>query len=386
MASASATGSADALANPIPITAQATSHVDQLGTSSPPHPIGAFSVVDESPLPLLDNSTDSQQHSHKLHTKPHPADLVCIENPDPHASPPCSPVDSDQHEALPFGEESTASFSRVGDGNSTPSRRAQVSSILTTSENNVTVGHGSEEGPAVDSPRVNGHARRRSGSQPLFELDAEDHEGGDGEGDEEGDQVEALAPFAAAAPPAPPLPHSSSEPSSADDTPTDLKSSAAATPRKSHARSQSMASPSSSRPSSSGSRQPQPASASDARPVHDSERDRERRGERRDRERERDQQQSSSGGKEREKEKESSRSRRVLGEWTMSKTLGAGSMGKVKLGISSVTGEKVRSLHFGIAELAADSRSASAKPGRHQNYPSIHLDRCGQSTACAFKG
>ena len=48
--------------------------------------------------------------------------------------------------------------------------------------------------------------------------------------------------------------------------------------------------------------------------------------------------------KEKEKERESTRSRKVLGEWTMSKTLGAGSMGKVKLGISSITGEKVRIL------------------------------------------
>ncbi|BGO96863.1 Serine/threonine-protein kinase [Rhodotorula toruloides] len=37
----------------------------------------------------------------------------------------------------------------------------------------------------------------------------------------------------------------------------------------------------------------------------------------------------------------SSRSRRTLGEWQMTKTLGAGSMGKVKLGVSTVTGEKV---------------------------------------------
>ncbi|GAA5875791.1 hypothetical protein JCM16303_003997 [Sporobolomyces ruberrimus] len=37
----------------------------------------------------------------------------------------------------------------------------------------------------------------------------------------------------------------------------------------------------------------------------------------------------------------SSRSRRVLGEWQMTKTLGAGSMGKVKLGVSSISGEKV---------------------------------------------
>lgn len=34
-------------------------------------------------------------------------------------------------------------------------------------------------------------------------------------------------------------------------------------------------------------------------------------------------------------------SRRQLGEWTLGKTLGAGSMGKVKLGVSTITGDKV---------------------------------------------
>lgn len=42
-----------------------------------------------------------------------------------------------------------------------------------------------------------------------------------------------------------------------------------------------------------------------------------------------------------EKERVASSSRRQLGEWTLGKTLGAGSMGKVKLGVSSITGEKV---------------------------------------------
>jgi len=39
-------------------------------------------------------------------------------------------------------------------------------------------------------------------------------------------------------------------------------------------------------------------------------------------------------------------SRRQLGEWTLGKTLGAGSMGKVKLGVSTVTGDKVRTIDF----------------------------------------
>ena len=37
----------------------------------------------------------------------------------------------------------------------------------------------------------------------------------------------------------------------------------------------------------------------------------------------------------------STRSRRVLGEYQMTKTVGAGSMGKVKLGVSGISGEKV---------------------------------------------
>lgn len=51
--------------------------------------------------------------------------------------------------------------------------------------------------------------------------------------------------------------------------------------------------------------------------------------------------QASNGKREKRDKDPSTRSKRVLGEYTMSKTLGAGSMGKVKLGISSVTGEKV---------------------------------------------
>lgn len=39
-------------------------------------------------------------------------------------------------------------------------------------------------------------------------------------------------------------------------------------------------------------------------------------------------------------------SRRQLGEWTLGKTLGAGSMGKVKLAVSIETGEKVKNRAF----------------------------------------
>lgn len=39
-------------------------------------------------------------------------------------------------------------------------------------------------------------------------------------------------------------------------------------------------------------------------------------------------------------------SRRQLGPWTLGKTLGAGSMGKVKLAVNNNTGEKVKSVLF----------------------------------------
>lgn len=74
--------------------------------------------------------------------------------------------------------------------------------------------------------------------------------------------------------------------------------------------------------------------------------------------------------REKEKEKDNTRSRKVLGEWTMSKTLGAGSMGKVKLGISSITGEKVRlSLDFCVLRLMLFGT------GRYQDHSSLHFDR-----------
>lgn len=41
-------------------------------------------------------------------------------------------------------------------------------------------------------------------------------------------------------------------------------------------------------------------------------------------------------------------SSRVLGDYTLGKTLGAGSMGKVKLAYHNLTGEKVRNLRISL--------------------------------------
>lgn len=352
------------------MAAVATSHVNQVDPHSPPQPPLAFSPNPDisnpsSPPPILQLDTAPQ-------SKPHPADLISAEHPDAGHSPPASPTESstEQHHAHSFSQafddddQSAASFPTAEGGaqHHGHGRGADVaSSILSASENGVTLGHGSEDhgGGHVDSPRMNG--RRRSGSafgdsQALVESDAEgeeqhEQEEHDGEGEEAGDQVEALGPLSY---------------TNANNNFIDSSSPPSTTPRKSHGRSQSMASPSTSRPPSSSSspRQPPSTSSSNERPSSatrdgtsaDRDRERERRGERRDREREREREAAAahgqsgrekegrSGEKEREKEKESTRSRRVLGEWTMSKTLGAGSMGKVKLGISGITGEKVRSV------------------------------------------
>jgi serine/threonine protein kinase KIN1/2 len=49
-----------------------------------------------------------------------------------------------------------------------------------------------------------------------------------------------------------------------------------------------------------------------------------------------------------------SRSNRVLGDYTLSKTLGAGSMGKVKLAVHNISGEKVCQVDICMAYLSPD--------------------------------
>lgn len=77
-------------------------------------------------------------------------------------------------------------------------------------------------------------------------------------------------------------------------------------------------------------------------------------------EREREHRQSSSASKTNGSTSKSGRSSsRVLGDYTLSKSLGQGSMGKVKLAHHNVTGQKVRSasvVHEGI--LMADDLSS----------------------------
>lgn len=114
-----------------------------------------------------------------------------------------------------------------------------------------------------------------------------------------------------------------------------------------HGRSHSMASPPTSRSAEAGAGAPSSRTRErDPNSTSSSRRDREREGQTNGRSSGRDGA-SSSSTREQGGGSSSSRSRRVLGEWTMTKTLGAGSMGKVKLAVSSVTGEKVSSSYEG---------------------------------------
>lgn len=409
----------DLASSPIPLNqARATSHVDQLQAVSPPHPPPGLAAVsptseasstgvtlssspEDSTSALPDSPTLSSPSvaaataaspaaAERRPSKPHPADLVCAANPDPHRSLPTSPADvaSSASESV-FGFEgsvaaTTSSISGVGaTGSSTPldgqgghhhHHRSSHShqdgaeseyEQVEPSENGVTLGshHGGEsddEGgtDGHGSVRENGGSRRRSssgvgtGTPDRVREETEEEERAQGE---QSDKVEAIAFQSTTTTPA---------------TTNGTTDSSPSTRRTSHNRSQSMASPSStatSAPPPSYSTPIRPTNGTSTSSPHGSpttsssrrdasstttgasqaekERERERRNERRDREREKQARAEGGGGEKDGKEatSSSSRSRRVLGEWTMTKTLGAGSMGKVKLGVSNVTGEKVRS-------------------------------------------
>lgn len=56
------------------------------------------------------------------------------------------------------------------------------------------------------------------------------------------------------------------------------------------------------------------------------------------------------------------RSNKVLGDYTLAKTLGAGSMGKVKLATHNVSGEKVSPLFFSFHRLTPPSSPSKSSP------------------------
>ena len=322
------------------------------------------------------------------HHKPHPADLVSLENPDPHHSPspsPATPFTSESPFASPndvlerpvFSSEHTRQDSNPGSEPSEPEGHhghgpssVDAHGVL-ASENGGTLGHGStnsrdwtggdlssrrgsephshEHPPAgEDRARPTADSAQQDQLQGVHsklealainpKMDQPTTHVNDKPASSSTQPGTSIAPSGSVTPtgshvsPAPKLATRSTAASNSNDQ------ASSTTPRsnRTHGRSQSMASPTTTRSSD------QPAPTARPRdPISNS-----TSSSRRDRERE-SQTNGRSSAKEgassstREGASSSSRSRRVLGEWTMTKTLGAGSMGKVKLAVSSVTGEKV---------------------------------------------
>ncbi|GAA5862879.1 hypothetical protein JCM1840_002310 [Sporobolomyces johnsonii] len=334
-----------------------------------------------SPLPKAPSSPSTALP--KLKT--HPADLVCAANPDPHgpSAPPSpisprdsdhppsspshrkrapsetpsllnSPADADDSHSFsaaesrrPSMESSAASHSRPGAGAQGPFTGAVgvaggafgASGVI--SENGGTMGHGGDE----ESVEAEG-AREVAEARGINGLEVDDmatplaHPKALPSLDNDTDAVETLRHPSSSVPPPP----------SASSTPT----------RRVHGRSQSLAtppppasftsgtaslfspvsppampSPSSSASNGTTSRKPSISrSAAEGAATTNGTSSRRNR-DRVERGQEKLAAEAAVAGT------SSSRSRRTLGEWQMTKTLGAGSMGKVKLGVSSVSGEKV---------------------------------------------
>ena len=72
--------------SPIPLALGPTSRIDQLD-HSPPHPAEAFSPDGASPLPPSTPPSPLASIPAFSPPKPHPADLVSLEHPDPHGTP-----------------------------------------------------------------------------------------------------------------------------------------------------------------------------------------------------------------------------------------------------------------------------------------------------------
>ncbi|GAA5974491.1 hypothetical protein JCM21900_005831 [Sporobolomyces salmonicolor] len=317
--------------------------------------------------------------------KTHPADLVCTANPDPHgpsaSSSPISPRESDRPSSSPSHRKrapsETPSFlnspadaddshSLIAAGSRRPSMESSATSHSrpwggaqgpfagpggveggafgasgVISENGGTMGHGGDE----ESVEAEG-AREVAEARGINGLEVDDmatplaHPQALPSLDTDTDVVETLRQPSASVPPPP----------SASSTP----------PRRIHGASPSLETPPPPAAFTSGTASlfspasppamPSPSSSttngttarksSSSRSAAEGTSTTNGTSSRRDRDR---------GGRDQEKlaaeaavaGTSSSRSRKTLGEWQLTKTLGAGSMGKVKLGVSGVSGEKV---------------------------------------------
>ncbi|GAA6000382.1 uncharacterized protein JCM10292_001486 [Rhodotorula paludigena] len=403
------------------------------------------SALPSAHVPPAESAADAPDSASSPRTplfalRTHPADLVSSSNPDPHGasvpSTPISPAGGDAGHDQDDELGSLPSFSRHG-GGETPSRSGSFSggtaengiassrtgsgTVESVSANGGTVGHGD-----ADDASDQGTAQKGRGD----ELDGA---AGRESSAEESDAVEALHPAALAAA------------ASSPQAPAPAAAAAHNLPRSqsaAHGRSFSLANPPSSTPTPSSSTfrspptspTPSAAAATDRSRIpsgssainggssltresslahsHRSERERgasqppsrsasisgasaaqqravsvsrrpsssaarERSASDAQQQQQQQQQQGAIGSVPRS-------SRRTLGEWQLTKTLGAGSMGKVKLGVSTVTGEKVAiKIIPRFTSTAAASRQA--EQAQHQQQQASAVAPVDPAAAAAAK-
>lgn len=351
--------------NPLPNAALATSHVDQL-SPTPPHPVAESPPSDSTlPLPLATPPSPPSPAAGLLPTAlVNPTEVVSTQDrtilrsgaTNSNDLTPLARSVEDLSPALSAASTITAAATdeeadQAGDGRQSGP----------ASENGVQLGHGSDEGGptevASSTKLVSGRRRSATGlDMPVLEESNNIVKESNGHAREEStldspiDPPDSRLPTQRAIATTSALPSTNGNvlPPLLANAPTIPDVAPPATTAHGSPKQKFTAAPPNSRLPDTPSSPPRPSTSRETTtPIDPSDTPRRRPStstdvQRLSREKSTKDSDTRKVDREKEKEKDNTRSRKVLGEWTMSKTLGAGSMGKVKLGISSITGEKVR--------------------------------------------
>ncbi|KAM0793024.1 hypothetical protein ACM66B_000515 [Microbotryomycetes sp. NB124-2] len=337
--------------------------------------IRPVSAVDHAITPADRDSTSSAASSipstAEREGKPHPADLVCVENPDPHTSPATTPG-TDGGTELGHARSSLSSLedrepTLLGSRKSLAQEQG-VTSTTAEQQASLVPAHVSVAAP-VDAPGVQATTEElrdgganRSTDSPLVNGTTAPSEDVTREATPQSKATSAVNGLAI------PLP-GQEQPQSLGSISTprsDISTSPARTAEQDQQAVQATVSaPAQSHVDPVPVPMPTTRTASTSRRDGSSEPSRER-----DKTRDKRTEPAPSTSKEQQHKESSSRSRRQLGEYTLGKTLGAGSMGKVKLGLSNVTGEKVAiKIIPRYTSTAAANRPTSVSDDKDQQKP-----------------
>ncbi|KAK4054727.1 Serine/threonine-protein kinase [Microbotryomycetes sp. JL201] len=309
----------------------------------------AAAVQNEHPITPKDRDSTSSAASSipssaERQGKPHPADLVCVDNPDPHTSPATTPG-TDGGTELGHVRSSISSFE-----DREPTLLGSRKSLMNETAEPDVVEQGNHTTMTTEQQAVNPEPLDQTAGPSTTAVAGthiEDTEPpqisdlGTTSGSPSEDVTRGSTPQSTATSVvnglAMPLPNSQQK-QSLESTPI---SDSSASPMRTSRHDQSSSSANGAIPSEHSRKIRTQSSSSrhegSSEPSRSQERSREKRT---DTTAASSSATAAAASKEQHKES-STRSRRQLGEYTLGKTLGAGSMGKVKLGLSNVTGEKV---------------------------------------------